>query len=752
VKIVAAGVALAALVAIAALRPALEPPIEAAAPDVAAQALLSLSQSDDEFVGPFASWVNIRTAYGAAGDGVADDTAAFERAFSDVGREDRSPVLYVPSGRYRITRTLALVSHITVTIAGEDPAATVLLWDGAAGGTMLSANGLAYSRLTRLTFDGQHRASVAIEQSWDNQRPQFDTGNEYSDVVFRNVEYGIHGGFTGHGFAETSITRARFAGNSKAGVALGNFNALDIWVRESIFEDCAVGVTNDSGAGNNHVYDSVFLRSTVADMAMQNTGGFSARGNVSVGSKAFFVSGVSFNHPATVVLQDNIVVDFADESAIRLTNEGPGVLLDNVFVSRERAAGPVVTWRSFYDADVASIGNVYTAATPIFNNGRLVTLDDRILQRQFVPLNVPRVPGFRPVARREIVEVPAGANAAAIQAAIDGAASRAGRRPVVHLPYGRYAIDRTLVVPASDVQLVGDGARTVLDWTGDGDGPVVRIAGPSRATLRELSVRGAGRADGIVTANLDRAGSRVYLEGVQLTAARESNLAVDGLRSTIVHVVDGNHLGSRGASVRVSGGDLRIYSAASSNNALSYDVSGRGRLLVRDAWYEGAPATGFLAVRNQAEVTLDGGRVSTPRDAAVAAVSVANLDGRLTLLGTHFDDRVVVRGDGSKAEIAALALFREFSPSPFFTNDTTPPARATLLNLRQRPERAGTLSAGSTRLDDVGRPEAEAWRRMLELTRSAKGPALLDAVPGSASDLRLFRVWISDGLTNLLLQ
>ena len=30
----------------------------------------------DEFVGPFSNWTNVKTVYGAAGDGVTDDTAA----------------------------------------------------------------------------------------------------------------------------------------------------------------------------------------------------------------------------------------------------------------------------------------------------------------------------------------------------------------------------------------------------------------------------------------------------------------------------------------------------------------------------------------------------------------------------------------------------------------------------------------------------------------------------------------------------
>ncbi|MDR1990428.1 MAG: glycoside hydrolase family 55 protein [Acidobacteriaceae bacterium] len=723
-------------------------------PQLSAQVLApSPSEIDDEFVGPFSSWANIKSTYGAVGDGVADDTAAFQRAFNDLGREDRSPTLFVPAGRYRITETLTLVSQITIAIVGEHPATTALVWDGADGGTMLDLDGVAYSALTRFTFDGQSRASVAIEQSWRNVRPNFDTGNAYTDLVLQNVEYGIHGGFRGYGFAETTIARVRFLRNTKAGVALGNFNALDIWVWHSIFEDCGVGVTNDPGAGNYHVYDNVFTHSIVADMAMQNTGGFAARGNVSVGSKAFFVSGAAMNHPAAVVLQGNTVIDFEDNAAVRVSNQGPGILLDNTFRSREGASSPVVSWRSFIDADLVSIGNTFTVPTALFNNGRLLTFDDTTTSRARISWSMPRLPGVRPAVPRDVIDVPAGATADVIQAALNSAAASHGTRPVVHLPYGRYAIDRTLTLPSSDLQLVGDGARTLLDWSGTGRGPVIRIAGPTRATLRDLTVRGDGRADGIVTADIDRPDSRIYLEGTQLTGPREHNLAINGLRNTIVHVVDSGHSGANhAASVRVAGGDLRIYSGASSNNALSYEVSEGSRALVRDIWYEGAEDSVFLSVHGRADVAVDDARIATPRDTAAPAIRATDFDGRLAIVGAIIDDRIVVQGDGSKANIAAVGLLREFSRLPFFTNDARPPAQAVVFGLRQRAETQGALSPGSVRAGDVGRPEAAFMRRMLDEVRGTNTPALSDRVPDSATDLRFFRVWVTDSVTNLLFQ
>jgi len=398
----------------------------------------SIPASGEEFVGPFPSWTNLKTAYHAVGDGKADDTAALQSALSDIGTTGHSPVLFIPSGQYRITKTLTLADSIFVSVVGEDPASVTIVWDGPPGGTMLAVNGVAYSRFTRLTYNGRRRASVAVEQSWDNVKGHFDTGNQYSDHVFLDVEYGIHGGFKNGGFAETSIVRSHFVRNTKAGVALGNFNALDIWIWYSTFDDCAIGVTNEPGAGNFHVYGSVFRRSAVADLYMKNTGGFSARGNYSANSKAFFVSPGPVAHPATIELQANTIVDSADVATVRLGNQGPGLLLDNVVRSQRGAAGPIVVWRSFIDADVTSVGNTFPVANAVSTNGRLVSIDDGVAAIGTFRPAAPRLPTTLPNFARAIFEVESNGDGSAIQRAIDRAVEAIGTRPVVHIPFGTY--------------------------------------------------------------------------------------------------------------------------------------------------------------------------------------------------------------------------------------------------------------------------------------------------------------------------
>ena len=706
----------------------------------------SFPAEGDEFVGPFPSWLNVKTAYGAVGDGVADDTRAIQRALDQLGSaDDRSPVLYFPSGTYRITATLNLSFRIYVSLVGEDPETTTIAWDGAKGGTMLLINGVAYSRVTRFTLNGNRRAAVAVEQSWDGTQAHFDTGNEYSDSRFVDVEYGIRGGFKDRGFAETSIHRSRFVRNSKAGVALGNFNALDAWIWQSLFEDCNVGVTNDPGAGNYHVYQSVFRRSTTADLYMRNTGGFSARDNYSSRSAAFVVSPV-INHPATVDIHRNTIVNPIDPTPIRLGNQGPALVFDNTIISSEKATGPVVSWRSLFGSDVVSIGNTFTVQTPLSVSGRLVAFDDRNIAR---PAHIPVEPipsAARPNLRRAVFEVPRDADAGTIQRAINAATER-GNRSVVHLPFGVYAIDQTLALPPGDAQVVGDGMGTTLRWNGAKAGPVMRITGPSRATLRELQVHGNSTVDAIVLDRVDQRGSRVSLNGVELREAEVHSLLVRDLSETDVQLVDIGHAQAKGASFQIDGGQVRVFSGASSNNWLSYDVSGGARVLIRDTWYEGSAIGGFAVIHGRASFTMQGSRVATT-GTHPPSFDLRDLDGRVTVLTTHLDDRIVSAGNGDRANVLGLGILRDTRSASYFTSSSVPPARALLVNGRQQVDPGGVLNSGSRLVADMGTPDPDFIRAMLTDARAIISPTLNARTPGS-SDVRLFRVWVSRGLTNL---
>ena len=721
----------------------------------------TVSASGDEFVGPFSSWTNVKTSSGAVGDGVTDDTDAIQNALSALATSGHSPVLYFPAGTYKITATLNLAHAVDIGVIGQDPSLTSIVWSGAAGGTMLYVNGVAYSKFSRLTFDGSSTALIAVDQSKaDGTSNYFDTGNEYSDDYFVRVGYGIRGGALGYGFAETSVERSHFIGNWVAGIALMNFNALDLWVWYSTFQNCKLGVTNQvpgiGGAGNYHVYYSNFTGSTLADMSIGNTGGFSMRGNYSSGSNYFLgnTSGGT-NNPATIAIARNTILDPANAqgTAIVVQNQGPGLIVDNVIRTPASAKGPAVYWGTFSnDQDVESIGNTFTASTPIdIGHGELIETGDQVVPYASVNPPAPILPGTLPNLNRKVFEVAAGSGAPAIQSVIDLAFAQNGNRPVVHLPYGTYGINRTIVVPPSDIQLVGDGygvgsGGTVLSWTGSGVGPVLRIDGPSKATLRDIGIRGT--ADGIVMDNIDQIGSRVYMDQAQLGWGTQSSLVVNGIDNSNVQLenmgigglvqVTGGPLSSSGASTR-GNVDLFSGSGGASSGAAMFDVSQGGKLLVRDWWDDagsGNSSTTFASIHGRAQFTADGGELYQS-GAGTPNFSVSGLSGTATILTADLGSSsgVSVSGNGANSAVLGMGLLSR-STSAHLTDTASPSGTVAMLNVRGP---SATKGDPTVTVANIGSASPSFITAMLAQARS-QNPALLSSLPAGVSDVRFFRV------------
>jgi hypothetical protein len=721
---------------------------------------------DDEFVGPFASWVNVKTDCGAKGDGLTDDTAAIQAGLDLVNpTEAKRKVLYFPAGTYRITKTLNVPrpTHwdtIGMGIVGEDPATTTITWDGAADGRMFYFCGW-YCRMMRLTLDGKGKAKDAIFHGLP-----FATALGYTDMVFKDVQFGIEAGER-DGIAECLVLRCKFIRCTKAGISIQNFNTLDWWIWYSTFEDCHIGVSSEynKGGGHFHVYESLFKNSTEADMTIWHTSFFGIRHNTSINSKAFFIAKRpdnwtdKENYGAEINFQGNRIYDPLDDTPIRIANAGTVLLLDNVIRSRGSVkAGPIVRQVTpAGDASLLSFGNTFTAPNPLQVVGSSSAYGDRVVSRKRISTVLPVLPGTAPNRHRRIFEIPAGAKGEVIQQAIDDAAKLAGQRPVIHLPKGEYPIGNTLVIPpGTDMMLIGDGMMTVtnLNWTGPVGKPMVDVRGPSHALFRELYFNGANTAVGIRAQGCDQPAGRVNMQEVWMDSGKPAvpaEMLVNGLDYT-----DVSTMGSGFGKITAIGGPLAAQGKRPRTQVVcygmgagcldTYELQNGGSILQRDGWYEG-PYRTYLRLTGKGTFTMDGGEIAVgnyqnkvmfPEEEGKPAIEIDNFQGKITFIRTSVLSVDPTRAPnieikGTRSDLQVLFLGGSFQPD--ILHNTAPNARVAVVACRRGVKELGTASIPNHGVVDV-----IFLTEMLAQTRSAR-LLLFTPLKLDTTDLRLDRVF-----------
>ncbi|MCX8109011.1 MAG: hypothetical protein N3G20_09430, partial [Verrucomicrobiae bacterium] len=407
-----------------------------------------------------------------------------------------------------------------VAVIGEDPAHTVLRWDGSPGSEMFQWDAW-YSKISRLTFDGVGRAGAALVYG-----PAFSTYNETSDIIFRDATNGlVFGGPQTAGQAENAVLRCRFV-RCGTGLQTANWNSMDIWVWYCRFEDCERAVHNVMG--NWHVWESLFLRSRVADLSSINLMVFSVVNNTSVRSRCFFDFGTGHTWGSPVSLTGNRVLDPTGDWAVILDNAGPYLVVDNQFLLGGTTRGVRMTW-----GDQTFVGNIYSKTNAVEERGRFLRIGERVVGTNEITAELPALPPVPPRRVRRVFEVPPGSDADTIQAAIDKAVELTGQRPVVHLPMGRYPVAKTLRIPSGcDLQLVGDSAAetgTRLEWTGQTNGLVLHVSGPSHATFRDFYIH-AGAARAILVDGCDQPGGRIFADQLNVNGPIHGSLGTTALR------------------------------------------------------------------------------------------------------------------------------------------------------------------------------------------------------------------------------
>jgi hypothetical protein len=754
----------------------------------------------EEFNGPFASWKNIKTHFGAVGDGVADDTAALKAGLASLpehgkGKAGDAYVLYLPAGTYRITEPLVWDNRLGVALLGEDPARTTIRYDGPDGQPILTCHGVSYSKFGRITWDGQGKASAAIAHLWNpvTRRGPAVTYMEHADQVFMHVAKGIIGGTAvpvikadgslshyNHGMdAEFLVKRCKFIRCSVAGLSIESFNALDWWVWDSEFVNCAVGATNAAGdtygGGHFHLYRNVFRGSTIADVRTGHTNYFGIRFNTSIGSRRFLETTrpAGFNtpglehptirdwgkwpddalHGSMHALQGNRILNPVDSTPIWINQQGPLMLFDNIIVVDPASGVPVVQVAPPTDGALGfSIGNAFYGADRVVVNGELTDLDNRTLEFARADLAVPALPAFAPRVERRMFQLAAGAKGEAIQQAIDEAATLAGQKPVIHLPAGRYPVAQTLKIPAhADLQFVGDGVETILVWEGEDEGTMLHIAGPSRATLRDFRIVGIWNSKrqklgrGIVADHLDQPGGLILLDQVNANGCRRLGLLFDGLAQTRVEAVGSGGGGNQGPGLTVNGaGDqtaawVGFFGGAGSNNQLTHVVKNQGRLMVWDTWYETSVSKSdseprYIHLTDRGYLTFFNGHIATlPGGDARKDLCAIDLDGfvgQVTLIGMQMNtNNPQLRVAGAGNDLNVLVLGADFAKTEPWLDHQAQAAKLAVLASRKELKP----------LPPVGESSPAFLRAMLKDARTVV-PTTWQPAPEGATDLRLHRV------------
>ena len=452
---------------------------------------------------PCADWVNVK-ALGAVGDGVADDTAAIQKALDGV---THASTVYLPAGTYRLTDTLRLKGlpgsgtlGFLLVGNGRD---TRLMWDGPEGGIMFLDDGVPYSRYVGMIFDGKGRAAVGFNH---NNSERFETEVRHQNMGFLNcTDTGllVDPGRV-QATAETLVENCLFE-NCTRGCALLRFNEYDWTFDGCEFRGCEIGVQCDHG--NTYVRNTHFEGSKTVDILLHPEHGCSIRRCTSVGSRAF----VDFyNSVAPVTIQDCRVEGWTNPDWAVSVGGGPAMIFDCVFTRPPGPKPPILSQGGVITADPLPKGgypggqrmtvsqNVSAETEGVYNvaqgaklyevpagqrQGVLTSAQQRFLK------DVWPVPTKVCDAQRDFGAKGDGNtdDTAAIQQTID-AARTAGKGALAYLPGGFYVIKDTLRITGADYSVGGTGFKSALVWRGPEGGTMVAIEDPMRVTLENLSI------------------------------------------------------------------------------------------------------------------------------------------------------------------------------------------------------------------------------------------------------------------------
>lgn len=250
--------------------------------------------------------------FGAVGDGVADDTSAFQAAI------DSKKSLYIPDGVYLISSTLTITATDSLCIAGnnfghvnDQTAGSVIKFTGSASPAIRVQGGAIGAKISGLFLDIQ-----------DSSSDGFDFGGAWylklQDCVVRNARYGVYLHYdTPDYFSGVAELTSCYFSKCTNGIKTSKVDINVVKVDNCTFFDGVNGVLiGDSGSAssvrNFIVRDSLFEANTGYDV-----------GVVAGGAQQLLVDGNYFEENTASALARVYVTDDVlspRSSAVSITN------------------------------------------------------------------------------------------------------------------------------------------------------------------------------------------------------------------------------------------------------------------------------------------------------------------------------------------------------------------------------------------------------------------------------------------------
>jgi len=636
------------------------------------------ARAQEEFNGPFKSWANVKTRFGAKGDGKNDDTRSLQLALDslsdwqvqfNIGPRGYA-VVYLPAGKYKITSTLLLRGKIGVKIVGEDPEKTVILWQGPEKDTMFWANGSAYFSVSRMSWDrGGRKEMEAIGLHWQSvwRSPQNNSSAalniEFLDLVFREGFFkGISGGTQYEGTnandSEVLIKRCVFNKCTRAGVAIRGYNALDYWIWYCRFIQCAIGV--ECNSGNYHVYSSYFKQSLSADVMNTNCYYSSVRYCYSTGSALFSFDNGKSSNPFKRIFQENTIID-PKQNPIQYYHAGKITLIDNY--CRVPVNSPVKafliydTWAAT-NYTVLEVGNTLenfknTYQMPV-NNYKIYRGGSRRRALDSENAFLARIPSTPLWKKRTVYEVPPGAGTAIIQPILNKA-NALKNKAIVHFPFGRYYLDKALVLQKnSDIRIIGDGLiyASVLIPRKKGNtfenGSVFKIYGPSSVNVKDLDIQTVDnqvdKSRAILIFNADQPSSSCLID--QLYSVTDSTIVINGYDHLVVQKTnsffsDGNYVkGGVGSQKKTSQLRMQCFGGQFAGTR----VTNNAYFFASDCWWEGSSRIP-LDLSGEGTFLVQGAMIAPRMADSNTTVRVNKFNGKIGLMDMYLQGGLEINPD-----------------------------------------------------------------------------------------------------------